>query len=216
MKARIALVSVAALALLSPVTAPAQGWDLSVRALGILPNDSSEIILDTGSAVAVDDGYTVEVDLDLMFSDRWGLEIVAAAAEHDLKVKGGTLAGADAGSVWVLPPTVSLQYHFPPSGGASFYAGLGLNYTKLFSYDLSRDLEGLGVSDITFSDSWGVAGGLGVDVDFGGSWFFNVDAKYITLSTEADLRLAAGGSLDTIKVEIDPFVFGFGIGYRFR
>ena len=74
----------------------------------------------------------------------------------------------------------------------------------------------LGVDDITFSESWGLAGNVGVDVAMGGNWFFNVDAKYITLSTEADLRLADGGSLDKIKVEIDPFVFGVGVGYRFR
>ena len=216
MKARIALIGVVSLVLLTPVTALAQGWDFSVRALGVMPNDSSETILDTGSAVAVDDGYTLGVDLDIMFNERWGLEILAAAAEHDLKAKGGALAGADAGSVWVMPPTFTLQYHLPPSAGASLYVGLGLNFATFLSYDLSSDLQALGVSDITFTDSWGVAGNVGVDVGMGGNWFFNVDAKYITMSTEADLRLADGASLDKIKVEVNPFVFGVGFGYRFR
>ncbi len=215
MKARIALVGVVSLVLLTPVTALAQGWDVSVRALGVMPNDSSETILDTGSAVAVDDGYTLGVDLDIMFNERWGLEILAAA-EHDLKAKGGALAGADAGSVWVMPPTFTLQYHLPPSAGASLYVGLGLNFATFLSYDLSSDLQALGVSDITFTDSWGAAGNVGVDVGMGGNWFFNVDAKYTTMSTEADLRLADGASLDKIKVEVDPFVFGVGFGYRFR
>jgi outer membrane protein len=196
--------------MLLPVAAEAQGWELGARVIGIIPDDDSDQIGDTGTRVTVDENYTLEVDITYMFSERVGLEVIAATAEHDINAVDGALAGASAGSVWVLPPTFTLMYRFP----AGLYLGVGLNYTLFYNYDLSDDLRGAGVTDIEFSDSFGVAGNVGWDFFLGDNWYFNIDLKYIQIQTDAKLKTATG-VLDEISVDINPWVPGVGFGYRF-
>jgi len=192
-----------------------EGWIFRGRLINVAPNDDSSDILTTGTQVSVDDAWVPEVDLTYMFTSNWGLEVIAATSPHDLATEKGTLGGANAGEVWALPPTFTLQYHFGYGSAVDFYAGLGLNYTLFYSYDLSDDLAGLGVSDIDFDSSIGLAANFGVDFQINEKWVFNIDLKYIDMSTDADLELAAGGILDTVDVDINPFVAGIGVGYRF-
>lgn len=184
------------------------------RIINVAPNDDSSQILDTGTEVTVDDAFVPEVDLTYMFSKTWGLEVIAATSPHDITAEGGALAGADAGEVWVLPPTFTLQYHFGWDTAVDFYAGVGLNYSLFYSYDLSDDLAAQGVTDIDFDDSFGFSGQVGVDFKIGGNWVFNIDLKYIDINTEAELQVG-DAVLDTIDVDINPFVSGVGVGYRF-
>jgi len=200
--------------LVLPAVAQAQGdWIFRVRGIQIAPNDSSSEIPGTGTEVTVDSKFTVEVDLTYMLSDNLGLELIAATARHDLGTSGGALGGADAGSVKVLPPTLTLQYFF---GDENYrpYIGAGINYTYFYSYDLSDDLAGLGVTDVEFSNSFGFAGDLGIDIGVGGNWVLNFDVKYIMISTDADLKVGSD-TLATVEVDVDPWVYGIGIGVRF-
>lgn len=193
----------------------AQPWKMRIRAISVAPNDSSETLLNTTTEVAVDAMVVPELDFSYAFNARWSAELILATSPHELSTKKGALGGADAGEVWALPPTVTLQYHFlPTTSKVDFYAGLGLNFTLFHSYDLSDDLEALGVTDIDFDSSLGLAGNIGADIQLGKKWFFNLDLKYIDMSTDATLETAAG-DLDTIQVDIDPFVFGVGCGFRF-
>ena len=202
-------------ALLVPAVTDAADWIARLRVIEVSPNDSSSTILDTGTGVTVDSATTVEVDITMMLSETWGLELIAATTKHDLTTSGGDLGGASAGSVKVLPPTLTLQYHFPTNGGWHPYLGAGINFTLFYDYELSSDLEGLGVSGIEFDNSFGFAGDLGVDIDLSDTWLLNLDVKYILIDTAAELELAGGGFLDTVDVDIDPWVFGVGIGIRF-
>ncbi len=42
----------------------------------------------------------------------------------------------------------------------------------------------------------------------------NADIKYIQISTDADLKVGSE-TFDTISVDVDPWVFGIGVGIRF-
>ena len=205
----------AAAVMMAAATANAGDWLGRLRVLNISPDDSSGTILDTGTGITVDSAYTLELDLTYMFNDTWGLEVIAGTAEHDLATAGGALGGADAGSVWVLPPTFTLQYHFPTSGGIHPYIGVGLNFTLFYNYDLSDDLAALGIEDVDLDSSVGPAANIGIDFDISDRYFFNVDLKYIAISTNADLELAGDDILDTVDVDIDPWVIGAGFGMRF-
>lgn len=200
--------------LVLPAIAQAQeGWIFRARIIDIAPDASSSQILDTGTTVDVDSAWTLEVDLTYMFSENVGLELIAATANHDLTTTGGALGGADAGSVWVLPPTLTLQYFFG-TGDIRPYIGAGINYTVFYGYDLSADLANLGITDVTFSNSFGFDGDIGVDFYFGDKWLINADIKYIQISTDARLKVGSE-TLDTIAVDVDPWVFGIGAGIRF-
>ncbi len=204
------------LVLMSAVALAGEG-DILVRArlINVAPNDDSSQILTTGTGVTVDDAIVPEFDITYMFRKNWGVEVIAATSEHEITTEKGDLAGADAGDVWVLPPTITLQYHFGPDTATDIYLGLGVNYSLFYNYDLSDDLEGLGVSDIDFDSSFGLSANIGADFKITEKWFCNVDLKYIDMSTDADLELADGGVLDTLSVDINPFVAGIGVGYRF-
>jgi outer membrane protein len=178
------------------------------------PNDSSQQIGETGSEVAVDSATTLELDVTYMFSSHFGLEVIAATTKHDLAAAGGALNGANLGSVKVLPPTATLQWHPAPGGLMNFYLGLGINYTLFYSYDLSDDLAGLGVTDVGFDNSFGLAGDVGLNINLGKKLHLNADVKYIQITTTADIK-TADGTLDKVDVDINPWVFGLGIGYRF-
>lgn len=197
-----------------PLTADAGDWILRARVINVDPNESSEEIGDFGSTVAVDSATTLEVDVTYMFVKSFGLELIAATTSHDLAASGGALSGADLGSVKVLPPTLTLQWHPFPGGLLDFYVGAGVNWTYFYSYDLSEPLAGLGVTDIKFSNSFGFSGDIGLNVNLGPHFHINGDIKYIQIDTDATL-MTADGPLDTIEVDVNPWVFGVGVGYRF-
>jgi outer membrane protein len=197
-----------------PAAADSGDWIVRLRGIEIDPNDSSEQIGDTGSEVGVDSQFTLEIDVTYMLSRSFGLELIAATTRHDLYATGGALNGADLGSVKVLPPTLTLQWYVIPEGMLNFYVGLGVNWTYFYSYDLSEDLADLGVTDINFGNSFGFAGDIGVNVNLGDNWMVNGDIKYILLSTDADI-MVGNDTLDRVHVDIDPWVFGLGVGYRF-
>jgi outer membrane protein len=209
-----AFVMVLVAVLVVPAIADAQSWVVRVRAINISPNDSSESIGDFGGEVTVDSKTTVEVDVTYMFNPNFGLEVIAATARHDLGVSGGALSGANAGSVKVLPPTATLQWHPFPEGLLDFYLGAGINYTYFYSYDLSNDLAGLGITDVGFSNSFGLAGQVGLSINLGNSFHINGDIKYIQISTDADLKVD-GTTLLSVDTDINPWVYGVGIGFKF-
>lgn len=95
-----------------------------------------------------------------------------------------------------LPPTLSLQYHFNPTGKFQPYLGAEVNFTKLFS----DDTYGAPAStDLDLDDSWGLAGQIGADFMINQKWFLNVDVHFIDIDSDATLD---GADLGT--VEIDP------------
>ncbi len=200
--------------LVIPNVADAQNWILRARVISVDPNDSSQQIGETGSEVAVDSATTLELDVTYMLSKHFGIEVIAATTKHDLAAAGGALNGANLGSVKVLPPTATLQWHPGPGGLVDFYLGLGINYTLFYSYDLSDDLSTIGVTDIGFDNSFGLAGDIGLNINLGKNLHLNGDVKYIQITTTADIMTAAG-TLDKVDVDINPWVFGLGIGYRF-
>jgi outer membrane protein len=208
---------VAAVLLALPVLAVAQdqGWEIRVRGISINPNESSDTIAGLGSKVGVDSAVVPEVDFVYRFKRHFGLELVLATARHDLQAKGGLLPGYNLGSVRILPPTLTFQYYFEASDRVEPYVGVGVNWTRFYSYNLPAGLASLGVHSLEFGNSFDFAGQLGMDVKFHDHWLFNVDVKYIRIDTDVGIKLAGGGTLDTVNVRVNPWVFGLGFGYRF-
>ena len=52
-----------------------------------------------------------------------------------------------------------------------------------------------------------------MDVGLKNDWFVNFDLKYIQIETKA--TLVTGSTTRTVDVNINPWVFGIGIGKRF-
>ena len=200
-KMKIALCATMALSMGLTTTAIAfEPGDWLLRAGASYVNPKS----DNSDLVSVESATSFTFNVTYMMTDVWALELLAAYPfEHDLEFLDGTKIG----STKHLPPTLSLQYHFNPDSAFQPYVGLGLNYTNFFSEKTTGPIEG---TDLSLSDSWGLAGQIGFDYMMNDQWFLNADVRYIGIETKAKLD---GNSLGT--VEIDPWIYGINVGFRF-
>jgi len=92
---------------------------LRVRAIVVAPNESTSGITPTFPAEHAKVGNSVmpEVDVTYMATDNIGFELIAAVTKHDASgVSGTTGSIGKLASTWVLPPTLTAQYHFNPKG----------------------------------------------------------------------------------------------------
>lgn len=212
---------VAAAALFSAATpAFAEAGDVLVRLRGIVvaPNETSGSVLPAfpGERVSVENSFMPEVDITYMVADHWGLELIAATTKHSASGRTGTTGAiGKLASTWVLPPTLTVQYHPVKEGPVRPYVGAGVNYTLFYSEDASKPLEtAVGKTRVRMSDSVGWAAQAGVDFDIGRNLFLNLDVKYIDIDTTARLDTTAAGT-QRVRVNLNPFVFGAGVGMRF-
>ncbi len=213
-------------ALLAAVPAYAQdhqglaAGDVLVRLRTILvaPNERSGGIVPTFPAehVGLDNSVMPEIDVTYMATRNIGFELIAATTKHSASGKTGTTGSiGKLASTWVLPPTLTAQYHFNPEGKIRPYVGAGLNYTIFWNEKASEGLQkAVGKTDVRMSSSFGYAGQIGVDVDLSPKMFLNLDLKYIDIDTKATLQTTAIGK-QNVMVHIDPLVFGAGVGFRF-
>ena len=115
-------------ALAVPAFAQSQGdWTVGVG-VGYLDPKSDNGTLD-GLDTDVDSDTRPIFTVEYFVRDNLGIELLAATPfEHDITLNGDI----DAGSVKHLPPTLSLNYHFPTNSAWKPYVGAGLNYTIFF------------------------------------------------------------------------------------
>jgi outer membrane protein len=205
-----------------------QAGDFIVRGgiATVAPDDSSsdlkfDGVKASGTKATVNSDTQLGLTFSYLLTDQIGVELVAATPfKHQIDVKGlgGGLDGKLA-DVKQLPPTVLLQYY--PLGGTSSafqpYGGIGVNYTTFFSEDLTSDRKDQGFSNLELQDSWGLAAELGMDYMLNEHAFVNAAVWYMDISTKAsvDGPSALGIQETKVKVDIDPWVYMVGFGYRF-
>lgn len=214
------LLGIAAAATISPNLAHAAAGDFLVRLRGIVvaPNEDSGSILPAfpGEGVSLDNAVVPEVDFTYMATNNIGFELIAATSKHTASGKTGTTGTlGKLASTWVLPPTLTAQYHFMPEAKVRPYVGAGLNYTFFYNDKASNALEGaVGETRVRLKDSFGWAAQAGLDIDLSEKMFLNLDIKYIDMDTTARLDTTAAGT-QRVKISIDPIVVGAGVGFRF-
>jgi len=210
----------ACMAALSPVANAYEAGDWVVRGRVInvdTDRGSSTIRVGgnsvAGSGVSVNDDVVPELDITYMINKNWGLELILGTSSHDVDGEG-TLAGL--GGIIdakVLPPTLTLQYHFLPNSHYRPYVGIGLNYTTFYDERVTGGLSAPGAR-VSIDSSTGLALQAGIDIDINDSWFINIDVKAIDIDTTANFTNTAVGPA-AVDVDLDPVVFGIGIGTTF-
>lgn len=213
----LALAGAATLATATP--AHAEAGDVLVRLRGIVvaPNDKSGGVNPTFPTehVSVDNAVAPELDFTYMLTKNVGAELILATTKHSASGTSGTTGSiGKLASTWVLPPTLTLQYHFAPEGKIRPYVGAGVNYTIFYSTKSSGGLEdAVGDTKVHMKDSFGYALQAGVDIPLNDRFFANFDVKYVDMDTTARLNTTAIGVQRT-RVHIDPLIFGIGIGMK--
>lgn len=222
-KLLVSSMSVASILLLAaPVTqAYEQGdWLVRGRIINVSPDEtSSAVSVGTplaqvaGSGVGVTDDTTVELDFTYMLHRNWGVELILGSSQHDVPAKGVIAGFGEIIKARTLPPTLTLQYHFRPDGDFRPYAGIGVNYTHFFDEKVTGGIDAPGAK-VKMDSSWGLAAQLGADLSINKDWFVNFDMKYIKIDTTAHFKSTTLGAAE-VDVDVDPYVFGIGIGRRF-
>ncbi len=211
---RIILLAAVALGAVVAIQPPAHAEDDSPfkgllvrgRMLAVLPQSSADIS-GIGGDTEISNAYVPELDFSWFFTKNIAVEAIAAITPHDVKATGTSIGTVDLGSVWLLPPTVLLQYHHPFQNGFKPYVGAGINYTIF----LNEDAPGGTVTSIDYQNSLGWALQVGADYMLNEHWLVNVDVKKLFLNTDVSIN---NGAIKA-NVDIDPWIIGAGLGYRF-
>jgi len=176
-------------------------FQLRARTIGIFA-DGDGIVSGTSLETNVGDAVTPEIDLTYFFTDHIAAELIAATAEHQVNAGSSNL-----GETYILPPTLTLQYHFTPGQNFSPYVGAGLNYSIFYNED-----AGAGFTDLEVDNGVGLAFQVGFDYWLNERWGVNLDAKYIDLDVDVTVN---SGALRANSVDINPLIIGAGASYRF-
>lgn len=178
------------------------------RVIGVLPDESSDVTVIGGNAT-VSDRWAPEIDFSYFFTDHIAAELIAATTKHNVAAKGTSSGDIGLGSVWLLPPTLTLQYHFLPKSDFSPYLGAGVTYAVFYNGDKPSSMR-----QVDYDNAWGVAFQAGFDYRLTGGWYLNADVKKIYLNTDVNI-VTNGGTAIKADTNIDPWVVGVGVGYKF-
>jgi len=173
------------------ISPKSKNGELTPAAQAALSLGSNKIEVHTDEKPTLTFEYFIAPDL--------GIEVLAALPFfHNFGVSGNSYLG----STKVLPPTVSVQYHFDMGNGIKPFAGVGVNYTTFMSTE--------GVANFSLKDSVGAAVHLGTDIALNDQTSFRVDARWIDISSDLKVNGTKVGT-----VEIDPIVVGFAFVHKF-
>ena len=178
-------------------------FQIRARAIGIFADGDGDVN-NTTLETDVGDAVTPEVDLTYFITENIAVEAIAATAQHSVDAGPN-----DLGDTWILPPTVTLQYHFTPDNKFSPYVGAGINYSLFYGED-----DGAGFNDLDVEGGFGFALQAGFDYWLSENWGINVDAKYVDLQIDADVKLGAT-PLSADDIDLNPWIIGAGVSYRF-
>ena len=193
----------AALVALAAVPAAAQqkgSMTLGIGLAGVAPKSGNGTL----SPGSVDVGNNVQPSLtfEYFIADNLGIEVLAATPfKHNVSV-GGTRIG----SVRHLPPTLTLQYHFPTGSSITPFVGAGITYVTFFKEDTVDVLE----SNVKLKDSWGLSLHAGVDFALNDKAALRTDVRWMDVDSKVSLN---GAPLGTVN--IDPVVLGVSYIIKF-
>ncbi|MFZ6748689.1 OmpW/AlkL family protein [Undibacterium sp. Ren11W] len=195
--------SLAAICLAANQAAAQQSpWQVRARVVNISTANGSDPVAGVGASdrITVSDKTIPEVDISYYFSPNLSAELILTyPQEHDVM-----LDGVKIGTFKHLPPTLTAKYHFMPEAQFSPYLGAGVNYTRISNVDLLN-----GAGDLS-RNSFGLAVQAGVDFKLSQNWSLNLDVKKVQIRSDVSIS-----GVKVSAVQVDPWLFGVGVGYRF-
>jgi outer membrane protein len=197
---RLAALATAALAL-QPALAEEGPLMVRVRALHLDSANKDS----TGLGLSVNNKTFPEVDFSYFFSPNLAAELILTYPQKHKLYSNGT----EIGSLKHLPPTLTLQYHFMPTGTVRPYVGAGVNYTNFSAVEFAPAVQAALKPGIKHN-SWGAALQIGADVEISKGTYLNFDLKKVTLGTTVYSNGASAG-----KFKVDPLLASVGLGWRF-
>jgi outer membrane protein len=184
-------------------------YGVRIRGIYVLPNEhfdgAVQGLLGPAGPAVIDDAVAPEIDLEYFFTKHISAELVLALVKNDIAFQNGHTV---VGSVWLLPPSLLVKYHFmPDSCKIDPYVGFGMNVVMPFDEHLAVD------GGVKIDTTVGWAAQIGADIPITNKCYFNVDAKYY--SVESSMRLPGVTGSTKFNLDINPVIIGTGFGVRF-
>lgn len=226
MRTSLFAASLLALAVAAPVAHAHKAGDIIVRAGAVTvqtDESSSSVKLDRPNGSDLGGKATVGNDTQLglnfayMLTDNWGIELLAATPfSHDVHIKNTAVGSTKLGTLKHLPPTLSVVY-YPMDSNSAFqpYVGAGINYTWFMDGDTGSEAEAGGFRNLQANNSWGWAAQVGADYMLTDKLMINGQVRYIDIDTQAYVDNVALGVRAKVNVDIKPWVYMVGLGYKF-
>ncbi|MHC2332049.1 OmpW/AlkL family protein [Bradyrhizobium sp. USDA 4454] len=206
----------------APPIEPFNPWMIRLRVLGVLPDTSGSSVHVDGvpslsspnSGLSISDQAIPELDITYFFTKNIAAELILGVTRHQISGTGA-LTGLDIGKAWLLPPTLTLQYHFTDFGPLKPYIGAGINYTAFFNHSAANtSFAGLSVTDLRISNQFGAAVQFGFDYMLDRHWGLNFDVKKLWL--RPDYSATVNNAIPVYgRANIDPWLISGGIAYKF-
>ena len=181
-------------------------WLVGLKALTLSPQESSESSI--GGEAVVDLDRVPELDIRYFLTESIAVETILGYTEHSVSAVNTEWGDVDLGSTKVLPPTLTLQYHFNHGQRFSPYLGAGLNYTFFYDHNPGDAL------DIEYDNDFGVAFNVGFDYVLSEKNYLNLDIKKYWLSTKTTIDAGLAEPV-TASVDLDPISISIGYGWVF-
>lgn len=190
------------------VAAAFSPWQVRLRAIGVLPTDSGEVDGIRGSDLSYTDSVIPELDISYYFTKNISAELILGTTQSSIHGDGSIGGLGKLGKTWILPPTLTAQYHFTNFGAFQPYVGAGVNYTIFYNQDATG-----AATDLKVKNAFGVALQAGFDYMIDDHWGVNADVKKIFL--RPDFEATVGGADVKGTAKLDPWLIGGGLTYRF-
>ncbi len=172
-------------------------WQARFRMIAVNPTPHASIETIKGD-VEISTSVVPELDFTYFFNKNLALELILATSNHDVKAVHTLEGSLELGDVWLLPPTLTFQYHFDGKNVRP-YIGAGINYTIFYGAD-----GGSSVNNISYDNAAGFALQGGVDINLNSDsdkWFFNIDLKKIYLRTDATIDASSALGATVVALE---------------
>lgn len=234
------LLVLALTAAIAPSLAMAEAGDIVVRlrATHVAPSEKSELGAQTNATygantalalygsnsaeLRVDNNTIPELDISYYFTKNIAAELILAlGTRHDVSVTGtGGAVAHNLGSVNLLPPTLTAQWHFMPDQTFDPYVGAGVSYVRAMDNGLTAQVGALGLPIRIDRNSWGAALQAGFDINLQDKWLVNFDVKKVWFDTKVTLdgtaaSLVPAGFQKIDNLDINPLVVSVGFGKKF-
>ena len=228
------LLVLAVVAAFAPMLAQAEAGDIVVRlrATHVSPDVSSNLGSQTNSTYAsptattfygnanakleVDSNTIPELDISYYFTKNIAAELILAlGTRHDVNVSSSGAVAAALGSVNLLPPTLTAQWHFMPDQTFDPYVGAGVAYVRAMDNGLTAQVGPAAYPIRIDRNNFGGVLQAGLDVNLQDKWLVNFDVKKVFVGTDVELNYLNGGFKKIDTLDLDTWVVSVGFGKKF-
>ena len=183
---------------------------IRLRAAGVVMQDSGSTITKLGGRWQSTSSAGPDLDASVFLTLHIAIGLGASTSHHAFTLQDSNFGVVPVGSARLIVPSVTLQYFPLSEGWIRPYIGAGPAAAVLTNPRPGNTI----VDQLYFDSKVGAAFQAGIDFHVAGPFVVNLDVKQLLVTTVAYSPHPPRTPVQA-KVNLDPTIFGIGLGYRF-